>query len=57
MKKTIKGRQASILAVLGALLLILSGCSGLEDKKTLYFAHALPTTHPVHQALWICKNS
>ncbi|MFS4493815.1 TRAP transporter substrate-binding protein [Maribacter sp. 2308TA10-17] len=30
---------------------VLIGCSNFQDKKTLYFAHSLPTTHPVHKGI------
>lgn len=33
------------------LSLMLSACSNFQDKKTLYFAHSLPTTHPVHMGI------
>lgn len=26
-------------------------CSNFQEKKTLYFAHGLPTTHPVHMGI------
>jgi len=40
--------------VLGTLLLlcfILFSCSVVSDTKVLYFAHSLPTSHPVHKGI------
>lgn len=39
-------RLACILLCLG-----LSSCTGVSDSKMLYFAHSLPTSHPVHRGI------
>ncbi|MFS4448254.1 TRAP transporter substrate-binding protein [Maribacter sp. 2307UL18-2] len=33
------------------LCLLLTSCSGVSDGKVLYFAHSLPTSHPVHKGI------
>lgn len=33
------------------LCLSLNSCSQLDEKKTIVFAHSLPTSHPVHRAI------
>lgn len=39
------------LGVITSLCLILSSCSVVSDTKILYFAHSLPTSHPVHKGI------
>lgn len=41
--KILIGKTCTIL-----LLLLLSACSNFQDRKVLYLAHSLPTSHPVH---------
>ena len=43
-------------------LLLLNGCSQLNDTKTLFLAHSLPTSHPVHLGIvdfqkYVAENS
>ncbi len=33
------------------MVVILCSCSSFQDTKVLYFAHSLPTTHPVHMGI------
>lgn len=44
-----------LLLVLPALLL--SGCNGVQEVKTLRLAHSLDTKHPVHEAMVILGES
>ena len=38
--------------IIGILLVVaLSSCADFQDKKILYFAHSLPTSHPVHMGI------
>lgn len=39
------------------LLLVCSGCQKLTGPKTVYLAHTLPTSHPVHQGMEVFKSS
>ncbi len=39
------------------LSLTLGSCSELSDKKVLYFAHSLPTSHPVHKGILAMQQS
>lgn len=47
--KTVK-KQLS-LGIITLLCLVLSSCSAVSDTKVLYFAHSLPTSHPVHKGI------
>ena len=39
------------LSVITLFCLLLSSCSAVSDTKVLYFAHSLPTSHPVHKGI------
>lgn len=39
------------IAVLGSLILSFSACEDLGGVRTVYLAHTLPTSHPVHQGM------
>lgn len=36
---------------------VFNSCSEIQDKKTLYFAHSLPTSHPVHRGILAIKEA
>ncbi|MFS4456594.1 TRAP transporter substrate-binding protein [Maribacter sp. 2304DJ31-5] len=44
-------------AVMVTGLFMLSSCSEIQDRKVLYFAHTLPTSHPVHKGILAMKES
>jgi len=41
----------TIKTIVVLLTVLLFSCSDFQDKKTLYFAHSLPTSHPVHRGI------
>jgi len=43
-----------VLTLLGTLVL---SCSTTENKKTLFFAHSLPTSHPVHKGILVMQEA
>ena len=45
------------LLVVAIGMLALSSCQELSGKKTVYLAHSLPTTHPVHQGVEVFAQS
>ncbi|WP_072764941.1 TRAP transporter substrate-binding protein [Arenibacter nanhaiticus] len=47
-----KAIKRKIIGVLfGVFILGLSACSNIKEHKTLFFAHSLPVTHPVHKGI------
>ncbi len=56
-KKNISFKRDSIILLLMLCLLVGSSCSEYSGKKTLYFAHSLPTSHPVHKGILVMKQS
>jgi tripartite ATP-independent transporter DctP family solute receptor len=42
-------KRVKIICIL--LVVALSSCADFQDKKILYFAHSLPTSHPVHMGI------
>ncbi len=44
----VKGMLKTIALLL---MLFISSCSNFQEQKTLYFAHTLPTSHPVHMGI------
>lgn len=47
-----------LIAVVGLIVcLMLSSCSGIKDHKTLFFAHSLPVTHPVHKGILAMQDA
>ncbi|MEM9142464.1 MAG: TRAP transporter substrate-binding protein [Bacteroidota bacterium] len=46
------GLQRILMVCIGfALSVLLNSCTSITDEKVLYFAHSLPTTHPVHMGI------
>ena len=39
------------LIIVSFLVLVVSGCRNIETTKTLYLAHSLPQSHPVHKGI------
>lgn len=46
---------AIILVGLG--LFVISSCASVGTGKTLYFAHSLPTSHPVHKGILVMQEA
>jgi len=46
-----RSRAFSFLALVALMATLLLSCSANEDEKILFFAHSLPTSHPVHKGI------
>lgn len=44
-------KSSCFFLVLGTLLLVNNSCSSASNEKILFFAHSLPTSHPVHKGI------
>ena len=51
MNKSISCYRVFRLFVGVILISVLNSCASIQDKKTLYFAHSLPISHPVHKGI------
>lgn len=49
--------QVFSLALIVLTSIMVVSCSGNKNKKTLYFAHSLPTSHPVHKGILIMQEA
>lgn len=47
-KKIPSATFSALVLILG---LVLSACTDIQDRKLLYLAHSLPTSHPVHKGI------
>lgn len=47
-KKISSATFSALVLILG---LVLSACTDIQDRKLLYLAHSLPTSHPVHKGI------
>ena len=47
-KKIPSSTFSALVLILG---LVLSACTDIQDRKMLYLAHSLPTSHPVHKGI------
>ncbi len=43
-----------VLVILGCI--VVSSCASVGNNKTLYFAHSLPTSHPVHKGILVMQE-
>lgn len=43
-----------VLVILGCI--VVSSCASVGNSKTLYFAHSLPTSHPVHKGILVMQE-
>ncbi|MEO0338331.1 MAG: TRAP transporter substrate-binding protein [Bacteroidota bacterium] len=55
-------RNSIRLSLFLGIVFLLNGCTQLGDNKTLFLAHTLPTSHPVHLGMldfqkWVAENS
>lgn len=48
-------KYCSIFLVLAACLVV-NSCASVGKNKTLYFAHSLPTSHPVHKGILVMQE-
>lgn len=44
-------KRPFVFGIITLLCLALSSCSAVSDTKVMYFAHSLPTAHPVHKGI------
>ncbi|MBT8184949.1 MAG: TRAP transporter substrate-binding protein, partial [Eudoraea sp.] len=60
MKYLIKNNRAqrafSLLAIV-LIALVAGSCTVNKNNKTLYFAHSLPTSHPVHKGILVMQEA
>jgi len=55
--KSVKLRKLFSLAIVAVLTSTLLSCSSTSDQKVLYFAHSLPTSHPVHKGILVMQEA
>ena len=50
--------RGNLVIAMGAIAcLVLSSCSDIQNQKTLFFAHSLPVTHPVHKGILAMQDA
>ena len=53
-----KSLMRKLVVTIGVLVCLgLYSCSDITDHKTLFFAHSLPITHPVHKGILAMKEA
>ena len=50
-------RKFFSLVTLALMAAVLLSCSATKNKKILYFAHSLPTSHPVHKGILVMQET
>jgi tripartite ATP-independent transporter DctP family solute receptor len=53
----IKLKKIQLLALIWGCFFLLNSCVMDSNKKVLYFAHSLPTSHPVHKGIVAMKDA
>ena len=55
--KYVESRKFFSLMVLTLMATVLLSCSTTKNKKILFFAHSLPTSHPVHKGIMVMQEA
>lgn len=50
-------RKLFTLVIMTSMATLLLSCSAVKDKKILFFAHSLPTSHPVHKGILVMQEA
>jgi len=53
----VKARKLFSLTIMALMATVLLSCSATKNEKILFFAHSLPTSHPVHKGILVMQEA